>query len=69
VSNCILVNNKGTTLAKDACIYRGADTHSDHFLLTAKLAVPKKTEKTPYKTKGGRTILGALTERRGSNFI
>jgi endonuclease/exonuclease/phosphatase family metal-dependent hydrolase len=46
-----LVNKKTATLVKDARVYRGADIHSDHFLVIAKLAVHKRWRKNTVLNK------------------
>jgi endonuclease/exonuclease/phosphatase family metal-dependent hydrolase len=57
VIDYILVNTKIATLVKDTCVYKGTDIHSDHFLVIAKLTMPKRwRENKCTKTREGRNI-------------
>jgi hypothetical protein len=41
VIDCVLVNKRSATLVEGTRVCGGADLYSDHFLLIAKLAMPK----------------------------
>jgi hypothetical protein len=47
----VLVNQKMSTMVTDTRMYRGADVHSDHFLVISKISLPRRWNQVTRKRR------------------
>jgi hypothetical protein len=52
VTDYVRVNKKTAALVEDTRLYRGADMYTDHFLVVAKLTMPRRWRKNTLQKRG-----------------